>query len=209
MKKYALPQLKYPYNALEPYIDAMTMEVHYSKHHQGYLDKLNETLMKLPSELDTSDQTIENLVRNESSLPEEIRSAIVNSGGGFLNHSFFWKIMTPNLDMSKASEELKSAITSAFGSFESMKEQFSKSALTRFGSGWAWLAVDVNGSLVVVSTANQEAPAVQNLSPILGIDVWEHAYYLKYQNRRAEYIENWWNVVNWKQVSENYSNVKG
>jgi len=181
---YKLPQLPYSYGALEPYIDEQTMKIHHTKHHQGYVDKLNAALEGYP-ELQTKE--LEELLRDINSVPEAIRTAVRNHGGGHINHSFFWTIMNPE----------KSEPPPAFAKY---KEEFTKAATGIFGSGWAWIVADAAGELSVVTTPNQDSPLTQNLKPIIGLDVWEHAYYLKYQNRRAEYVEVWWNVVNWKEI---------
>ncbi len=196
---FELPKLPYDFNALEPYIDARTMEIHYTKHHQGYVNKLNAALEKHP---ELQGKSIEELLRGLDSVPEDIRTAVRNNGGGHFNHSLFWPVMSPN-GGGKPGGELAKAIEGAFGSFDSFKEQFSATAAGVFGSGWAWLVVDGGGALSITSTPNQDSPLSRGLTPILGLDVWEHAYYLKYQNRRPEYIENWWNVVNWDQVAKN------
>ncbi|MDP2703910.1 MAG: superoxide dismutase [bacterium] len=191
--KYTLPQLPYSYDALLPYIDARTMEIHHSKHHQAYVDKLNAALEKYP---DLQEKPMEELLRNLNEIPEDIRVALRNNGGGHYNHSLFWNWMAPNASGAPTGE-LAKKIEEVFGSFEKFKEEFSGAAMNRFGSGWAWLARDGSGGLKVISTANQDNPISEGLTPILGIDLWEHAYYLNYQNRRAEYIAAWWNVVNW------------
>ncbi|MGD8372070.1 MAG: superoxide dismutase [Syntrophobacterales bacterium] len=196
---FTLPDLPYDFNALEPYIDARTMEIHHGKHHQAYIDNLNKALDKAPA---LQGKTLEEIVSNLTSAPEEVRTAIRNHGGGHYNHSLFWKIMTGN-GGGQPSGTLLDKINAAFGSFDAFKEKFSNAAITRFGSGWGWLSVDNGGGLVVSSTANQDNPLMEGLKPILGIDVWEHAYYLLYQNRRPEYVENFWNVINWEQVGEN------
>lgn len=189
--KYELPQLPYEYSALEPYIDAQTMEIHHTKHHQGYVDKLNAVLEKYE---DLAEKTLEDIMRGLYSLTiaDADKIAIRNNGGGHLNHSLFWQIMGP---AKEADEKLQADIENAFGSLDSFREEFSKTAMARFGSGWAWLVRDQAGSLQVYSTANQDSPYLQGHMPLIGLDVWEHAYYLKYQNRRPEYIENWWNVL--------------
>lgn len=192
--KYILPQLPYSYDALEPYIDARTMEIHYSKHHQAYVDKLNAALEKYP---DVREKPVEELLRNLNVVPEDIRTAVRNNGGGHYNHSLFWNWMAPNAPGAPTGE-LAKKIEEVFSSFEKFKEEFSSAALNRFGSGWAWLARDGLGALKVISTANQDNPISEGLTPLLGLDLWEHSYYLQYQNRRAEYIAAWWNVVNWK-----------
>ncbi len=197
---FELPKLPYAYDALEPYIDARTMEIHYTKHHQGYVNKLNAALEKHP---DLQNEDLNTLLRNLASIPEDIRTAVRNNGGGHANHSLFWTVMSPNGGGSP-SGALAAAIGGAFGSFETFKEAFSKAAATRFGSGWAWLVVDAFGKLKVYSTPNQDNPTLDGFTPVLGLDVWEHAYYLNYQNRRGDYIKNWWNVVNWDEVARRY-----
>lgn len=201
--KYELPKLNYAYDALEPYIDARTMEIHHTRHHQGYIDKLNAVLEKYP---EFADKKLENLLRELSSLPveEADRTAIKNHGGGHLNHALFWQIMGPQKE---ADEKLAEEIKKTFGSVEEFKKVFTQTAASHFGSGWAWLARpsfeqnlggrarDESEGLKVYSLPNQDSPYLKNHTPILGLDVWEHAYYLKYQNRRAEYIENWWSVL--------------
>ena len=196
---FTLPDLPYDFNALEPYIDARTMEIHHGKHHQAYIDNLNKALEKAPA---LQGKTIEEIVSNLGSAPEEVRTAIRNHGGGHYNHSLFWKIMSGN-GGGQPSGILLDKINADFGGFDAFKEKFSTAAITRFGSGWGWLSVDNGGGLVVSSTANQDNPLMEGLKPILGVDVWEHAYYLLYQNRRPEYVENFWNVINWEQVGEN------
>lgn len=203
---YKLPLLNYSYDALEPYIDARTMEIHYCKHHSGYVDNLNKALEKFP---EWQELSLEELLKRLNSVPEEIRTAVRNNGGGHLNHSLFWEIMRPKSQgKEKPDGELKKAIEKAFGSLADFKELFSKTAISRFGSGWGWLSLKKKGGLMIHSTPNQDSPILEGLVPLLGIDVWEHAYYLKYQNRRAEYIENWWNIVNWEKVEENYKKAK-
>ncbi len=200
---HTLPKLSYDYSALEPHIDSKTMEIHHTKHHQTYINNLNAALEGHP---DLQDKSIEDLIRNLSSVPEDIRGAVRNNGGGHLNHSMFWTIMGPG-GGGQPSGDLAAAIDSAFGSFSDFQDAFAKAGATRFGSGWAWLCVD-GGKLAVTSTPNQDNPVTDGLTPILGLDVWEHAYYLNYQNRRPEYIKAWWNVVNWDQVSANFSAAK-
>ncbi len=202
MAKYELPKLPYAYDAFEPFIDARTMEIHHSKHHATYVAKLNEALLKEPS---VAEKPLEELLSNLSLVPESIRKAIQNHGGGHFNHSMFWKIMGPVGSVSKEpSSSLGDAIKSTFGDFGKFKETFSNSAATLFGSGWTWLIKDQSGKLKVITTQNQDAPLSQGLKPIMGLDIWEHAYYLKYQNRRMEYIEAWWNVVNWAEAEKNF-----
>jgi Fe-Mn family superoxide dismutase len=202
--KYELPKLPYAYDALEPYIDARTMEIHYTKHHQTYVTKLNEALDKHP---EIADKPLEELLTNPDAVPEDIRTAVRNHGGGHWNHSFFWTVLGPNMpNIGKEPDDgVANAITSAFGSFAAFKEEFAKSAAGVFGSGWAWLVIDENGKLAVTSTPNQDSPLTKHQKPLLCVDVWEHAYYLKYQNRRPEYIDNWWNVVNWDEVNRNFN----
>jgi Fe-Mn family superoxide dismutase len=201
---HELPRLPYGYDALEPHIDARTMEIHHTKHHQGYVNNLNAALEKHP-ELDK--KSVEDLLKDLNSIPEDIRTAVRNNGGGHANHSMFWPIMSPD-GGGEPEGKLADAINSSFGSFSDFKDQFSKAAAGRFGSGWAWLCVDRGGKLTIISTPNQDNPVSDGLRPVLGLDVWEHAYYLKYQNRRPEYISAWWSVVNWKQVAKNYSAAK-
>lgn len=193
---FELPKLPYAYDALEPYIDAQTMEIHHSKHHQAYVTNLNAALEKHPQ---LAGKSLEELLRDLSAVPEDIRTVVRNHGGGTWNHSMFWLVMAPQAGGAPAGD-LAKAIEAAFGSFDGFKSEFEKAANGRFGSGWAWL-VKKDGGLAVVSTANQDNPMSEGVTPVLGIDVWEHAYYLKYQNRRAEYVSNWWNVVNWDEVA--------
>jgi Fe-Mn family superoxide dismutase len=189
--QYTLPKLPYGYEALEPYIDAKTMEIHYTKHHQTYVDKLNAAVEKYP---DLQEMAVEDLLKNIKTLKveEKDRAAIVNHGGGHANHSFFWQIMGPKKEID---DKLVADINSTFSSTEEFKKKFTDAATTRFGSGWAWLVRDNDGKLQVYSTANQDSPLMQGHTPVIALDVWEHAYYLKYQNRRPEYIENWWKVL--------------
>jgi Fe-Mn family superoxide dismutase len=201
---HELPALPYPYGALEPHIDARTMEIHHGKHHQGYVNNLNKAL---EGQANLQSKSVEELLQNLEVIPESIRTAVRNNGGGHANHSLFWPCMSPN-GGGEPSGELAGAIKAAFGSFANFKEQFSTAAATRFGSGWAWLCLDKGGKLMVTSTPNQDNPLSEGLRPILGLDVWEHAYYLKYQNRRPDYIAAWWNVVNWAQVAKNYAAAK-
>lgn len=200
---FELPDLPYAFNALEPHIDARTMEIHHDKHHAGYTSKLNAAL---EGHSNLQSKSIEELLGSLNSVPENIRTAVRNNGGGFANHSLFWQIMSPN-GGGQPSGDLANAINSAFGSFENFKEQFNSAATGRFGSGWAWLVVD-NGNLTVTSTPNQDTPLMEGKTPILGVDVWEHAYYLKYQNRRADYVSAFWNVINWDEVAKRYNAAK-
>ena len=195
---HTLAKLEYDYSALEPHIDAQTMEIHHSKHHQGYVNKLNTALEKHPELMEKS---LEDLLKDLNSIPEDIRTAVRNTGGGTYNHNFFWTIMGPEKG-SEPSGELAEAISSKFGSFEEFKKEFSAAAATVFGSGWAWLSVDSNGELVLSKSSNQDCPLSEGNRPILNLDVWEHSYYLKYQNLRPDYISAWWNVVNWDKVAE-------
>jgi Fe-Mn family superoxide dismutase len=199
---YSLPSLPYAYDALEPHIDARTMEIHHTKHHQGYVNKVNAAI----EGTDLESKSIEDLMKGLSSVPENIRTAVRNNGGGHANHSLFWTIMGPGKG-GAPSGELASAIDSACGSFDKFKEAFSSAAATRFGSGWAWLSVD-GGKLVVESTPNQDTPLSEGRTPILGLDVWEHAYYLHYQNRRPDYIAAFFNVIDWGAVAERYAAAK-
>ncbi len=189
--KYTLPPLPYAYDALEPYIDAKTMEIHYTKHHQAYTDKLNAVLDKHP---ELAERPIDELLKNidQLNLPEADRTALRNNGGGYVNHNFFWNIMDPSL---QKDVNLETDIMAEFGTLDDFKKKFSDAAASRFGSGWAWLVRNNEGKLEVYSTANQDSPLMQGHTPLLTLDVWEHAYYLKYQNRRPEYIDAWWNTV--------------
>jgi Fe-Mn family superoxide dismutase len=195
-----LPKLPYAYDALEPHMDAKTVEIHYSKHHQTYTDNLNKALTS--ANLQTDD--IDKLLADLNSVPESVRTAVRNHGGGYANHNLYWEVMAPKAGGEPAGE-LAEAINKAFGDFKSFKEKLQQAAQSHFGSGWGWLNVAKDGSLVVNSTANQDSPISQGLKPILVVDVWEHAYYLKYQNRRADFITAWWNLVNWKVVAEKYA----
>jgi len=203
--EHTLPDLSYDHGALEPYIDQKTMEVHHGKHHQGYVNNLNTALENHPSLVSKS---VTELVSSLDLVPEEIRTAVRNNGGGHFNHSLFWRILTPDAK-DQPEGDLLQAIDQDFGGLEALKEEFTKAASTRFGSGWAWLGLDANGKLVVCSTPNQDNPLMKTLvdchcTPILGLDVWEHAYYLKYQNQRPDYIAAFWNIVNWPEVTRNY-----
>ena len=193
---HELPPLPYDFAALEPHIDAQTMQIHHGKHHQAYVNNLNAALEK---HTDLQKMSAEELLRTLASVPEDIRPAVRNNGGGHVNHTMFWKMMAPNAG-GPPSGAVAEAITGSFGGFDGFKEQFAKAGVSRFGSGWAWL-IDNNGKLSIESTANQDNPISDGKKPILGIDVWEHAYYLKYQNRRPDYISAWWNVVNWAEVN--------
>jgi len=196
---YTLPKLPYDYNALEPHIDARTMEIHHSKHHQAYIDKVNAAIAGTNLEA----KSVEELVSDLNAVPENVRGAVRNNGGGHANHSLFWTIMSGD-GGGAPSGELAAAIDSDLSGFDKFKQDFSNAAATRFGSGWAWLSVD-NGKLTVESTPNQDSPLMEGRTPILGIDVWEHAYYLKYQNRRGDYVNNFLDTVNWSQASANFS----
>ncbi|MDV4151483.1 superoxide dismutase [Clostridium sp. AL.422] len=198
--QFELKPLPYSYDALEPYIDKETMMLHHDKHEKAYLDNLNKAISKYP---ELYKKGLEGILTDLNSVPEDVRETVKNNAGGVYNHEFFWAIMSPEKEQTAKGELLK-AIKKEFGSIDSFKTKFKDAALGRFGSGWAWLVVDKDGKLSIISTANQDSPISQNLTPILGIDVWEHAYYLKYQNKRGDYIDNWWNVVNWKQAEDNY-----
>lgn len=198
---HALPQLTYAYDALEPFIDARTMEIHHAKHHQAYIDKLNAALEQHP---DLQEKSVEDLLKDLDSIPEDIRTAVRNQGGGHANHSLFWTVLKKDVAMPA---ELEDALTQAFGGVDQFKEQFAAAAVGQFGSGWGWLVVN-NGALEVMATPNQDSPLSQGKTPLLGIDVWEHAYYLKYQNKRPDYIAAFWNVVDWERVSDLYRQAK-
>lgn len=202
---FTLPSLPYPYDALEPHIDARTMEIHHTKHHQAYVNNANAALEKHAG---LADQSVEALIAEIGKVPEAVRTALRNNAGGHANHSLFWSVMSPQ-GGGTPKGDLAGAIDSAFGSFDKFKEQFETAAKTRFGSGWAWLAVDADRKLCVCSTPNQDNPLMKGVAecpgtPILGLDVWEHAYYLKYQNRRPEYVSAFWNVVNWEEVARRF-----
>ena len=198
---YELPPLPYDYSALEPHIDTQTMQLHHDKHHAAYVNNLNAALQ---NNSEFASLPIDELVRRLNEVPENIRTAVRNNGGGHANHSMFWKIMTPN-GGGEPTGELATAIQQAFGSFDAFKAAFNDAGTKRFGSGWAWLVLDRNGKLQVMSTANQDSPLTEGLYPVMGNDVWEHAYYLKYQNRRPEYLNAWWNVVNWNEIAARYA----
>ncbi len=201
---HQLPPLPYPSDALEPYIDKMTMEIHHGKHHAAYVNNLNKALEGQP-QLQTL--LVEELLASLDKVPENVRTAVRNNGGGHSNHSMFWKIMKKG-GGGEPRGALADAIKSAFGSFADFKTKFSQAAIGRFGSGWAWLYFDKNGKLVIDSTPNQDSPIMSGGRPVMGLDVWEHAYYLKYQNRRPDYIEAWWNVANWEAIAENLAAAK-
>ncbi len=200
MKKFELPELNYAYDALEPVIDARTMEIHHSKHNQAYVTNLNAALEKHP-ELEY--ESLCGLLRDINNVPADIRQAVINNGGGAHNHKLFWKVMAP-VGTTELKGDLKDAIDKAFGSYDKFVEEFSNAAKTRFGSGWAWLVLDANKELKVMSTANQDSPLMEGLFPLLGLDVWEHAYYLNYQNRRPDYVTEWFKVINWDYVAERF-----
>ncbi|MBI1927094.1 superoxide dismutase [Candidatus Poribacteria bacterium] len=202
---HQLPALPYAHNALEPYIDEQTMQIHHGKHHQAYINNLNAALEGLS---DLAALSVEDLLCNINKVPEAKRQAVINNGGGHANHSLFWQIMSPK-GGGEPTGELADAIKVACGSLEAAQEAFTKAATTRFGSGWAWLVVDSQGALKSYSTANQDSPLMQGDTPILGLDVWEHAYYLKYQNRRPDYVANFYNVINWEEVAKRYAAAKG
>lgn len=202
---FALPKLNYEYDAMEPVIDAKTMEIHHSKHHQGYVDKLNAALKDHD---DLLKQPIDHLLQHVEDLPQEIRQSVINNGGGHANHSLYWQLLRPvsglseqELKNNKPEGNLAQAIEDTWG-FEKFKDAFTQTAATQFGSGWGWLVIDENGKLQVTSTSNQDSPLSKGMKPILAVDVWEHAYYLKYQNKRAEYLENFWSLVNWSKAEE-------
>jgi Fe-Mn family superoxide dismutase len=204
---FELPALGYATDALEPHIDARTMEIHHDKHHAAYTTNLNAAL---EGHEDLQSKSIEELLGDLDSLPESIRTAVRNNGGGYANHNLFWEVIAPGgSGEENISAELKSAIDAAFGSFDAFKEAFAKAAATRFGSGWAWLVAEEGGAVSVTSTPNQDTPLNEGKTPILGLDVWEHAYYLNYQNRRPDYISAFWSVVNWKEVSARYAAAQG
>jgi Fe-Mn family superoxide dismutase len=198
---YTLPPLAYPYNALEPHIDARTMEIHHTKHHQAYINNVNNAIK---AHADLEGKSVEALIADMNAIPEDIRNAVRNNGGGHANHTFFWSIIGPKAG-GQPQSAVAAAINQAFGSFDAFKEKFSAAATTRFGSGWAWVTVGKDGKLEISSTPNQDSPLMEGKTPILGIDVWEHAYYLHYQNRRPDYIAAFWNVVNWQEVEKRYN----
>ena len=200
---FTLPDLPYAYDALEPHIDAKTMEIHHTKHHQTYVNKANDALKGHPM----ADRPVEEVLKNIDSIGADIKQAVINNAGGHANHSLFWQILSPN-GGGEPKGSIADAISSTFGSFDDFKEKFTNTGLGRFGSGWAWLVVNRNGNIEVKSTLNQDSPLMDGQQPILGLDVWEHAYYLKYQNRRPDYIAAFWNIVNWDKVEENFRNAK-
>lgn len=202
---HELPELPYAHDALEPNIDTETMKIHHGKHHAGYVSKLNAALEKHP---ELANKSIEELVAAIDAVPADIKTAVRNNGGGHANHSLFWKVMSPN-GGGEPSGELAEAIKSTFGSFDDFKKKFEAAAAGQFGSGWGWLVVNRDGALEITSTPNQDNPLMEGKKPILGVDVWEHAYYLKYQNRRPDYLDAFFNVVNWDQVAENYKAARG
>ena len=205
LPKYEVPPLPYPLDALEPHIDARTMEIHHDRHHTAYVNNANAAMEGHP---DLQAKSVEDLLRHINEVPESIRTALRNNAGGHANHSLFWTVLGPGKG-GEPTGRLAEAINQTFGSFTNFKETFSKAAATRFGSGWAWLVVHKAGALQITSTANQDNPMMDGLTPILGLDVWEHAYYLKYQNKRPDYIAAFWNVVNWDEVAKRYDQARG
>jgi Fe-Mn family superoxide dismutase len=201
---FELPSLPYDYSALEPYIDTETMHLHHDKHHAAYVDKVNAALKDHPF----ANLPIDEVVRRLNEVPESIRTAVRNNGGGHANHTLFWELMTPG-GSKEPTGALAQAITAKFGSFDAFKTEFNNAGVARFGSGWAWLILDRSGNLAITSTANQDNPLTDGNFPVLGNDVWEHAYYLKYQNRRPDYLKAWWNVVNWDVVAKRYADARG
>lgn len=202
---FSLPSLPYAFDALEPSVDKMTMEIHHGKHHNAYVTNLNKALESAP---DLAGKTVEELLANNCALvPDAIKTAVRNNAGGHINHSMFWQIMGPKAG-GQPSGKIADAIKSAFGSFDTFKEKLSAAGMGRFGSGWAWLVKDQGGKLDIISTANQDSPVMDGKYPVMGVDVWEHAYYLKYQNRRNEYLAAWWNVVNWAEIEKRYNSGK-
>ncbi|WP_100010643.1 superoxide dismutase [Lentibacillus sediminis] len=203
MAKFELPELPYAYDALEPTIDKETMNIHHTKHHNTYVTKLNGAL---EGHADLQDKSVEELLGNLDAVPEDARTAVRNNGGGHANHSLFWKVLSPN-GGGEPTGEVADKINSKFGSFDKFQEEFAAAATGRFGSGWAWLVLN-NGELEITSTPNQDTPIMEGKTPLLGLDVWEHAYYLKYQNKRPDYVSAFWNVVNWDEVEKNYQSAK-
>lgn len=200
---FQLPPLPYDYDALEPYIDAETMRFHHDKHHAGYTKKLNKAVSQYP---ELANKSAEDILRELDTVPSEIATTVRNNGGGYVNHKMFWEIMSPD-GGGEPKGDLAAAINESFGSFEAFKEQFNEVGSSQFGSGWAWLALDSNNQLQVMGTPNQDSPLMEGMYPIMGNDVWEHAYYLKYRNDRGEYLNNWWNVVNWDEVERRYQSA--
>ncbi len=200
---YTLPKLPYDYDALEPHIDERTMKIHHTKHHQGYTDKVNKAL----EGHEFANLDIEEVLRRVDELPDDKKQAVINNGGGYSNHSIFWTILSPN-GGGEPTGDIADAIGGKFGDFDNFKDEFSSAATGRFGSGWAWLCVDGSGDIQVLNTLNQDSPYMDGLTPILGLDVWEHAYYLNYQNKRGDYVDAFWNLVNWEQVNEYYNEAK-
>ncbi len=198
---FTTPNLPYSYDALEPYIDKETMIIHHDKHHVAYTTNLNKALEKYP---DWFQKTPEEILMNLDQVPEDVRLAVKNHGGGHVHHSLFWEILCPAKDSGQASGPLLEAINANFDSFEKFKEELTTAAMTVFGSGWAWLVVDQNAKLLIIKTANQDSPYSLGHTPLIGLDVWEHAYYLKYQNRRADFVQNFWSVINWSEVNKKY-----
>jgi Fe-Mn family superoxide dismutase len=201
---FEVPPLPYDYNALEPYIDTQTMQLHHDKHHAAYVNNLNNAVQNT----DLANQNVDDILRHINDVPQNIRTAVQNNAGGHSNHSMFWAIMKPN-GGGQPTGALANAINQTFGSFDQFKAAFNDAGTKRFGSGWAWLVLDQNGKLSVISTANQDSPLMQGLYPVMGNDVWEHAYYLKYQNRRPDYLAAWWNVVNWDEIARRYQQGGG
>lgn len=202
---HEVPPLPYSFDALEPHIDARTMEIHHDRHHAGYVTNLNNAL---DGHADLQSKSVGDLLRDIGQVPTDIRTAVRNNGGGHANHSLFWTVMSPDGGGEPAGE-LGDAIADAFGAFGELRQRFNAAATGRFGSGWAWLVIDASGSLSVESTANQDSPLMEGKTPILGIDVWEHAYYLHYQNKRGDYVNAWWNVVNWDEVAKRFAGASG
>jgi len=201
---YELPPLPYPKEALEPNIDATTMEIHHDKHHGAYVTNVNKAIA---GKAELENKSVEDLISNLDAVPPDIRNVVRHNGGGHANHSMFWRIMAPN-GGGDPGGALAEAISSTFGNLNTFKEQFNDAGAKRFGSGWAWLVRDSGGKLKIISTANQDSPLMEGLFPVMGNDVWEHAYYLRYQNRRADYLKAWWDVVNWREISERFDNFK-
>jgi Fe-Mn family superoxide dismutase len=201
---FELPPLPYDYSALEPHIDTQTMQIHHDKHHAAYVTNLNKALESAPG---AAGKSVDEILADLSAVPENVRQAVINNGGGHYNHTMFWEIMGPK-GGGEPKGDLAKAIEAAFGNYEGLREKMNNAGLTRFGSGWAWLVVGQDGKLQVLSTANQDCPLSNGLKPVMGIDVWEHAYYLKYQNRRGDYLSAWWNVVNWDEVAARYARMK-